>query len=103
MFRSEEMALYSLDISKDDAWEVMNQLGKNSTLHFLDLNQREQSYNRAYASYIKRCDEAERRARYIEEQARKFRMPVQKAKSLEELLGIVDKMLKERNKVLSSS
>jgi len=27
MFRSEDMRLYSLQIPKDDAWNVMNQIG----------------------------------------------------------------------------
>ncbi len=62
--RSEEMALCSLVISKDNCWEVMNELGKSATLHFLDLNQREPAFSRIYASSIKRCDEAERKALY---------------------------------------
>lgn len=62
--RSEEMELYSLILSKDYAWEVMDELGKKNALHFIDLNLKGQAYNKPYLMCIKRCDETERRIRY---------------------------------------
>jgi vacuolar-type H+-ATPase subunit I/STV1 len=55
------MTLYQIAIPKDDAWEVMNELGNLNVAHFIDLNQGEQPFNLPYANQIKRCEETERR------------------------------------------
>ena len=64
MFRSEPMQLYSISVSKDNAWEIFNVLGEINYLHFVDLNRKEQIFNRTYAGMIKRCEEAERRIKF---------------------------------------
>jgi V-type H+-transporting ATPase subunit a len=55
------MQLYQITIPKDDAWDVMNQLGNLDIVHFIDLNKGEQPFNLPYTSQIKRCEETERR------------------------------------------
>jgi len=35
------MTLYQIAIPKDDAWDVMNQLGNLNLCHFIDLNKGE--------------------------------------------------------------
>lgn len=42
------MALYQVTMSKDDAWFVMNALGQNGDLHFIDLNKGEQTFHLPY-------------------------------------------------------
>lgn len=54
------MSLYSLIISKDCAWDIMNELGKTGLLHFIDLNKKAQIYNKPSLNRIKQCDEADR-------------------------------------------
>ncbi len=61
MFRSEDMTLYQLTVPKDDAWDVMNQLGGLDMAHFINLNKGEQPFNLPYARQVKRCEETERR------------------------------------------
>lgn len=58
--RSEKMSLYSLIISKDHSWEIMNELGKTGHLHFIDLNKKSQAYNKPSLNRLKQCDEADR-------------------------------------------
>jgi len=55
------MELFQVTMSKDDAWTIMNELGQLDTLHFVDLNKDEQSFNLPYAQEIRRCDETFRK------------------------------------------
>lgn len=55
------MALYEISIPKDNAWDIMNELGNLNCLHFIDLNKNEQVFNLTYAGIIKRCEDSERR------------------------------------------
>lgn len=54
LFRSEDMSLYEISIPKDNAWEIMNALGKLDSLHFIDLNTKEQPFNLTFANWVKR-------------------------------------------------
>lgn len=38
LLRSETMGYYSLIIPHESAWVVLNELGKQKALHFVDLN-----------------------------------------------------------------
>jgi vacuolar-type H+-ATPase subunit I/STV1 len=58
------MQLYEITIPKDDAWEVMNALGKEEVVHFIDLNKGEQVFNLPYQAQISRCEETQRRILY---------------------------------------
>ena len=55
------MTLYQIAIPKDDAWDVMNQIGNLNLAHFVNLNKEEQPFSLPYANQIKRCEETERR------------------------------------------
>ena len=61
MYRSEDIELYKIMVSKDEDWKVMNELGKLSQLHFIDLNRDVQPYQLPYTSDIKSLEEAERK------------------------------------------
>ena len=74
--RSEEMGYYSIVIPIDQAWEVLNQLGKLSAVQFVDQNSDQQVFNRRYASYIRRCEEAERRLRFLAQEQERFKVIV---------------------------
>jgi hypothetical protein len=52
------MGLYSLNIEKNYAWEVMETVGEHSSLHFVDSDLSLPIYNRPYISIVQRCDEA---------------------------------------------
>ena len=58
------MYLYKYAISKDNAWEVLNLLGKTEIAHLIDMNKFKQSYELHYIEMIKRCEESQRRLEY---------------------------------------
>lgn len=68
IFRSEDMSLYEITIPKDNAWEIMNELGNLNSLHLMDLNKEEQVFNLMYAPSIRRCEEVEKKIDFIEQE-----------------------------------
>ena len=71
------MSYYNLIISRESAWEVMNQLGDLDCIHFIDADPTLPLLNRPFANSIKRyakiksnvhdsCDEALERIKYVE-------------------------------------
>lgn len=56
------MELYQVTMPKDDAWFIMNALGAaENSVHFVDLNKGEQTFNLPYNQQLRRCDESLRR------------------------------------------
>lgn len=66
IFRSEDMSLYEISIPKDNAWDIMNELGTLNALHFIDLNKDTQVFDLTFTGIIKRCEELERKISLIE-------------------------------------
>ena len=66
ILRSEDMGYFTLFMPHESAWAVLNQIGKIGALQFVDLNVNQSVFNRPYAAYVKRCDEVERRLKFIE-------------------------------------
>lgn len=102
LFRSEKMRLFELKVPKDNAWEIMNELGKLNSLHLIDLNKDEQVFNRTFANTIRRCDEAERRIKYIVKECENYGVNVQKPKKVEDFLDRLDEVLQARGKAPST-
>lgn len=44
------MNLFQIQVPKDDAWEVMNNLGLLNVAHFINLNKSEQPFNLPYVN-----------------------------------------------------
>ena len=65
LFRSEDMYLYKFLIFKDNAYQVIRNLGSLNCAHFLDMNKNEQAFKLPYTQIIKRCEESERRLMYV--------------------------------------
>lgn len=65
VYRSEDMELYQVTMSKDDSWQVMNELGNMGVVHFVDLNKNEQPFHLPYANQIKRTEETLKKLSYI--------------------------------------
>ena len=96
------MRLFELKVPKDNAWEIMNELGKLNSLHLIDLNKDEQVFNRTFANTIRRCDEAERRIKYIVKECENYGVNVQKPKKVEDFLDRLDEVLQARGKAPST-
>ena len=69
-YRSDDMHLYRLTFSKDHEWEVADVLGQRSISHMLNLNAEEQIFDLPYITWIKRCEDAERRLRFLKAQCK---------------------------------
>ncbi|XP_054280334.1 V-type proton ATPase 116 kDa subunit a1-like [Macrosteles quadrilineatus] len=66
MFRSEEMALCQLFLQPEAAYSSLSLLGEEGIVQFRDLNEGVNNFQRKFTSEVRRCDEMERKLRYIE-------------------------------------
>ncbi|XP_026321938.1 V-type proton ATPase 116 kDa subunit a [Hyposmocoma kahamanoa] len=71
MFRSEEMALCQLFIQPEAAYTSVSELGEAGTVQFRDLNEEVNAFQRKFVNEVRRCDEMERKLRYIEVEVHK--------------------------------
>ncbi|XP_076764209.1 V-type ATPase subunit a family protein Vha100-2 isoform X2 [Xylocopa sonorina] len=71
LFRSEEMALCQLFIQPEAAYLSVSELGETGTVQFRDLNEGVNYFQRKFVNEVRRCDEMERKLRYIEAEVRK--------------------------------
>lgn len=71
MFRSEEMALCQLFIQPEAAYTSVSELGEAGTVQFRDLNPDVNAFQRKFVNEVRRCDEMERKLRYIEAEVNK--------------------------------
>ena len=98
IFRSEDMTLFQIRVPKDDAWDVMNQLGVLDVAHFLNLNKGEQVFNLPYANQIKRCEETERRLLYILGRCKDLTVPVTKPRDIDSFLASLNEIRSQRKR-----
>ncbi|XP_034099676.1 V-type proton ATPase 116 kDa subunit a 1 [Drosophila albomicans] len=77
MFRSEQMSLCQLFIQPDAAYATIAELGESGCVQFRDLNEQVNAFQRKYVNEVRRCDDMERRVRYVENELRKddIKMP----------------------------
>ncbi|XP_068143467.1 V-type proton ATPase 116 kDa subunit a1-like [Drosophila tropicalis] len=71
MFRSEKMALCQLFIQPDATYASIAELGETGCVQFRDLNEEVNAFHRKYVTELRRCDDMERRLRYVETQITK--------------------------------
>ena len=98
LFRSEEMKLFEVVIPKDNAWDIMNELGRLDCLHFIDLNHREQPHHLSYTLQVKRIEEAERRIEYLQEQCRLNGVISRSPKDVNHFITNMDKVIQIKRK-----
>lgn len=89
-WRSEDMTYVSLIFSEEAAASCIRELGILGCIQFTDLNPELTPFQRRYVNYIKRCDEIERKIRYINGEVKKMDVPVQPA-------GDVDSFVENHN------
>jgi len=95
-FRSEPMEYISLIMNEDAAHDCLGDLGKMGVIQFTDLNPDLTPFQRRYVSYVKRCDELERKLRYFSTEIGKFKIECDSA-------GTVDSFLETEQQALASS
>ena len=76
------MTYVSLIFSEEAAASCIRELGILGCIQFTDLNPELTPFQRRYVALIKRCDEIERKIRYVHGEVKKMDVPVQPAGSV---------------------
>jgi len=86
-FRSEEMEYVSLIVNEDAAHQCLSDLGKLGVIQFTDLNPDLTPFQRRYVSYVKRCDELERKLRFFANECDRFDLTIDNAGTVDAFLN----------------
>ncbi|KAJ1527881.1 hypothetical protein ONE63_007817 [Megalurothrips usitatus] len=76
LFRSEEMTLCQLFLQSEAAYACVSELGELGLVQFRDLNPDVNAFQRKFVNEVRRCDEMERKLRYLEKEIKKDNIPV---------------------------
>ncbi|KAG7307977.1 hypothetical protein JYU34_006604 [Plutella xylostella] len=76
MFRSEEMTLCQLFLQSEAAYACVSELGELGLVQFRDLNPDVNAFQRKFVNEVRRCDEMERKLRYLEKEIRRDGIPM---------------------------
>ena len=69
LFRSEPMTRCQLILQSEAAYNCIAELGELGLVQFVDLNPEISSFQRKFVSEVKRCEEMERKLRYIQRES----------------------------------
>ncbi|XP_061377603.1 V-type proton ATPase 116 kDa subunit a 1 [Danaus plexippus] len=109
MFRSEEMALCQLFIQPEAAYTSVSELGEAGSVQFRDLNPDVNAFQRKFVNEVRRCDEMERKLRYIEVEVHKDKVNVPAVKDMprapnpREIIDLEAHLEKTENEILELS
>ncbi|CAK8673710.1 unnamed protein product [Clavelina lepadiformis] len=76
LFRSEEMCLTQLYLQSEAAFACVSELGELGLAQFRDLNPNVNAFQRKFVNEVRRCDEMERKLRFLERELKKDNIPV---------------------------
>lgn len=76
LFRSEEMALGQLFLQSEAAYACVSELGELGLVQFRDLNPDTNAFQRKFVNEVRRCDEMERKLRFLEKEIKKDEIPM---------------------------
>ncbi|KAK6752841.1 hypothetical protein RB195_003939 [Necator americanus] len=68
LYRSEPMKLCEMILVKDAAYDCVGELGKYGNVQFNDLNANKNIFQRTFVREVRRCEELERKLRFLERQ-----------------------------------
>lgn len=75
-FRSEEMSLCQLFLQSEAAYGCVSELGELGLVQFRDLNPDTNAFQRKFVNEVRRCDEMERKLRFLETEIKKDEIPM---------------------------
>ncbi|XP_074653428.1 V-type proton ATPase 116 kDa subunit a 1-like isoform X2 [Tubulanus polymorphus] len=76
LFRSEEMTLCQLFLQSEAAYACVSELGELGLVQFRDLNPDVNAFQRKFVNEVRRCDEMERKLRFLEKEIKKDEIPM---------------------------
>ncbi|CAF1489668.1 unnamed protein product [Didymodactylos carnosus] len=71
VFRSEEMTLCQLFLQPEAAYSCISELGELGIVQFRDLNPNVNAFQRKFVNEVRRCEEMERKLRFLETEIKK--------------------------------
>ncbi|XP_063041051.1 V-type proton ATPase 116 kDa subunit a isoform X2 [Engraulis encrasicolus] len=71
LFRSEEMTLAQLFLQSESAYCAVSELGEIGMVQFRDLNPDVNVFQRKFVNEVRRCEEMDRKLRYVEKEIKK--------------------------------
>jgi len=81
------MEYISIILNEDAAHECLADLGKLKAVQFSDLNPDLTPFQRRYVSYVRRCDELERKLRFFAQEIEKFDLEIGSAGTIDDFLS----------------
>ncbi|CAD5123273.1 DgyrCDS11632 [Dimorphilus gyrociliatus] len=75
LYRSEEMTLCQLFLQSEAAYACVSELGELGLVQFRDLNPDVSAFQRKFVNEVRRCDEMERKLRFLEKELEKDNIP----------------------------
>ncbi|CAG9538379.1 unnamed protein product [Cercopithifilaria johnstoni] len=76
LYRSEEMCLAQLFLQAEAAYTCVAELGELGLVQFRDLNPDVSAFQRKFVNEVRRCDEMERKLRFLEREIKKDLIPM---------------------------
>ncbi|ESO84217.1 hypothetical protein LOTGIDRAFT_108161 [Lottia gigantea] len=76
LFRSEEMTLCQLFLQTEASYACVSELGELGIFQFKDLNQNVNAFQKKFVNEVRRCEEMERKLRYIEKEIKKDELKI---------------------------
>ncbi|KAM4622672.1 V-type proton ATPase 116 kDa subunit a 1 isoform 2-T2 [Discoglossus pictus] len=76
LFRSEEMTLAQLFLQSEAAYCCVSELGELGKVQFRDLNPDVNVFQRKFVNEVRRCEEMDRKLRFVEKEIRKANLQI---------------------------
>ncbi|XP_034567223.1 V-type proton ATPase 116 kDa subunit a isoform X1 [Notolabrus celidotus] len=76
LFRSEEMTLAQLFLQSEAAYCCVSELGEIGMVQFRDLNPDVNVFQRKFVNEVRRCEEMDRKLRFVEKEIKKANLPM---------------------------
>ncbi|XP_075894678.1 V-type proton ATPase 116 kDa subunit a isoform X2 [Nelusetta ayraudi] len=76
LFRSEEMTLAQLFLQSEAAYCCVSELGEIGMVQFRDLNPDVNVFQRKFVNEVRRCEEMDRKLRFVEKEIKKADIPM---------------------------
>ncbi|CAG2107104.1 unnamed protein product, partial [Medioppia subpectinata] len=76
LLRSESMSLCQLFLQSEAAYNCVSELGELGLTQFRDLNPDVNAFQRKFVNEVRRCDEMERKLRYLEKEIKRDGIPM---------------------------
>ncbi|XP_034075794.1 V-type proton ATPase 116 kDa subunit a isoform X1 [Gymnodraco acuticeps] len=76
LFRSEDMTLAQLFLQSEAAYCCVSELGEIGMVQFRDLNPDVNVFQRKFVNEVRRCEEMDRKLRFVEKEIKKANIPI---------------------------